>query len=71
MKRYEREAIGDIVIIKNIIFKNKVKEGKKETDHSWEQGRPCIIIYNDDEYDYFLTMKSNPDYKNMNNNSFQ
>ena len=63
MSKYEREAIGHIVIIRNIIFKNTLSN-KKEVDHSWEQGRPCIIIHSDDEYDYFLTMKSNPDYEN-------
>jgi len=62
MNTYEREAIGNIVIIRNMIFKNNVSY-KKEIDHSWEMGRPCIIIHSDDEYDYFLAMKSNPDYE--------
>ena len=62
MSTYEREAIGNIVIIKNMIFRNSLSY-KKEIDHSWEMGRPCIIIHSDDEYDYFLSMKSNPDYE--------
>ena len=56
-KKYEREAIGTVIIIKNLIFKNTLSQ-KNEIDHSWEHGRPCIIIYSDDEYDYLLTLTS-------------
>lgn len=54
---YENGPLGDIVVIKNIIFDNTVT-GKKEADHSWSTGRPCLIIESDDEYDYFLTLTS-------------
>lgn len=54
---YENDAIGDIIIMKNMVFQN-TKTGKNEIDHSWVTGRPCLIIYSDDEYDYFLTFTS-------------
>lgn len=54
MKQYEREEMGNIVIIKGITFYNTITK-KQELDHSWKNGRPCLIIYSDDEYDYFLT----------------
>lgn len=57
MNSYEREAIGDIVIIKGLVFENTVI-GKKEPDHAWKDGRPCMIIYSDSELDYLLTLTS-------------
>lgn len=57
MAAYTRETIGNIVIIRNIIFKN-THINKDEVDHAWQNGRPCIIIYSDEEYDYFLAIKS-------------
>ena len=51
MNSYEREAIGDIVIVKGIVFENTAI-GKKEPDHAWKDGRPCMIIYSDNELDY-------------------
>ena len=57
MNTYEKEAIGNIILIKNIVFSNHQKT-KREIDHSWETGRPCIIIYSDENYDYFLPIKS-------------
>ena len=57
MSKYENEQIGKIVIIKNIIFKNSLTN-KNEVDHAWNRGRPCIIIYSDNEYDYFLPLKT-------------
>ena len=42
MNSYEREAIGDIVIVKGIVFENTAI-GKKEPDHAWKDGRPCMI----------------------------
>lgn len=56
MSKYENEQIGKIVIIKNIIFQNNIRN-KKEADHAWNVGRPCIIIYSDNEYDYILPLK--------------
>lgn len=55
MSRYEIESIGNIIMVKNLIFKNTITN-KKEIDYAWELGRPCIIIYSDNEYDYFLTI---------------
>lgn len=57
MNNYEKEAIGDIIIIKGLNFLNHTT-GKQEPDHAWKGGRPCVIIYNDDDYDYFLPMTS-------------
>lgn len=59
MNTYEREAIGNIVLIKNIIFENSSNK-KKEIDHAWKFGRPCLIIYSDEQYDYILTITSTP-----------
>lgn len=66
MNTYEKEAIGNIILMKNIIFPN-FQGSKHEIDHSWKKGRPCIIIYSDEDYDYFLPLKScisDPKYKN-------
>ena len=57
MNTYEREAIGNIILIKNIIFKNTANK-KKEVDHAWKFGRPCLVIYSDEQYDYILTITS-------------
>ena len=53
---YQQELIGSIVLIKNIIFKDGTKP---QFDHAWCLGRPCLIIYSDNEFDYFLTISSN------------
>lgn len=58
MNTYEKEAIGNIVLVRNIVFKN-AEDKKQVLDHSWKGGRPCIIIYSDKNYDYFLPIKSN------------
>ena len=59
MNAYEKGVIGNIIIMKNIVFTNSINVKKThEIDHSWRTGRPCLIIYSDDEYDYFLTIKS-------------
>ena len=60
MNTYEREVIGNIIIVRNMTFENTTIN-KQEFDHAWNSGRPCIIIYSDDEYDYFLTLTSNPE----------
>lgn len=57
MSIYEHEQIGKIVIVKNLIFENNLTN-KNEADHAWNVGRPCIIIYSDDNYDYILPLKS-------------
>lgn len=53
---YKDDYIGKIVIIKNIVFNS----GKNRLDHAYKGGRPCLLIYSDEEYDYFLTIKSEP-----------
>lgn len=58
MDTYEREVIGNIVIIQNLIFEDS-RTKQKEPDHAWKLGRPCVIIYSDTEYDYFLPLKTN------------
>ena len=57
MNSYEREVIGDIVIVRGIVFENTTS-GKKEPDHAWKDGRPCMIIYSDNELDYLLALTS-------------
>ena len=54
MIMYENDYIGKIVYIKGIVFAT----GKTKLDHAYSIGRPCLIIYSDNEYDYFLTMSS-------------
>ena len=51
---YKNDYIGKIVYIKGIVFAT----GKTKLDHAYSIGRPCLIIYSDNEYDYFLTMSS-------------
>jgi len=63
---YETEAIGNIIIVCNIIFENSIID-KKEADHAWKNGRPCIIIYSDNEYDYILPIKSSTTKKQYDN----
>lgn len=55
MNSYERSFLGDIVIVKHLVFKNN-NTGKYEIDHAYHTGRPCIIIYTDNEYDYLLAL---------------
>lgn len=55
MNSYERSFLGDIVLVKHLVFKNN-NTGKYEMDHAYYTGRPCIIIYTDNEYDYFLPL---------------
>lgn len=69
MNTYEREAIGNIIIIRNLIFQNTVK-GQKEIDHAWKMGRPCIIIHSDNEYDYILALKTNVTDEKFENHHF-
>lgn len=69
MSKYENETIGKIVIIKNIIFKDGVTK-KKGLDHAWKFGRPCLIVYSDNEYDYFVTITSTPKNEKYKNEHF-
>lgn len=54
---YINETIGNIAIIKGIVFKDS-KNNTSTPDHAWESGRPCIIIYESQEYFYFLSLTS-------------
>lgn len=46
-----------IVIVRDIIFYNEITENY-EMDHAFQKGRPCLILYSDGEYDYFLSLTS-------------
>ena len=63
MDRTYNSPLGEIVIIKNIVFK-KDRNTKKQVDHAWSSGRPCLILYSDEEYDYYLTLTSSKERKN-------
>lgn len=54
---YDRDVAGTVVNVKGLVFYNTVTK-KQEMDHAYKNGRPCLIIYSDDEYEYFLTMTS-------------
>lgn len=47
---------GSIVLMKNIIFCDSTIG--KNLDHAYKTGRPCLLLFSDDTYDYFLTIKS-------------
>ena len=70
---YENDYIGKIVYIKNIVF----AKGENKLDHAYNTGRPCLLIYSDEEYDYFLVISSQIknknydfDYYKLNNDDF-
>ena len=71
---YERSYLGSIVIIKRIVF-NQTQNSINQVDHAWRTGRPCVIIYIDDEYDYFLplssTMAEKEYYENIKDDYFE
>lgn len=46
-----------IVIVRDIIFYNEITENY-EMNHAFQKGRPCLILYSDGEYDYFLSLTS-------------
>lgn len=48
MDNYDRMLEGRITAINNFVF----EDGK--LDHAWKNGRLCLIIYADDEYEYVL-----------------
>lgn len=57
---YDRDVTGTVVNVKGLMFYNTVTK-KWEMDHAYKNDRPCLIIYSDDEYEYFLTMTSRSD----------
>ena len=70
---YENDYIGKIVYIKNIVF----AKGENKLDHAYNTGKPCLLIYSDEEYDYFLIISSQIknknydfDYYKLNNDDF-
>lgn len=50
---YNNSVIGCVVYVKDIIFNDN---NKRKLDHAYNSGRPCLIIYTDDEFDYFLPL---------------
>lgn len=58
MDDYEKSYLGNIVIVKNIIFNTNLNR-KNKLDHSWKKGRPCIVLYTDEDYDFLVSLKSN------------
>ena len=56
-QEYDKSFLGSIVIIKNIIF-NQDKASSNVVDHAWKLGRSCVIIYTDDDYDYYNKKKN-------------
>ena len=49
---YENIDEGKVIIVTNFRF----EDGK--LDHAWNAGRPCLILFSDDEYVYILPIKS-------------
>ena len=60
---YDRELIGNIINVVGLTFYNTITK-KYEPDHAYKSGRPCLLIYSDEKYDYFLplTGKNNVKY---------
>lgn len=48
MEKYNLMLEGKIILVKNMNFSNGDK------DHAWNSGRPCVILYVDDEFEYVL-----------------
>lgn len=67
---YDKELIGNIVNIKGLRFINTDTQ-KYEMDHAYKNGRPCLLIYSDDKYDYFLSLTSNKKRSKYKNEYYQ
>lgn len=52
---YQNDQVGKIIIVKNIVFE-KSGLSKRQVDHAWRSGRPCVVLYTDDDYDYILPL---------------
>ena len=50
--KYENIDEGKVIIVNNFRF----EDGK--LDHAWNRGRPCLILFSDEEYQYVLPIKS-------------
>lgn len=70
MEKYDLMLEGKVIIVKKLLFYH----GK--LDHAWNAGRPCLVIYSDDEFEYILPIthaikdKYLNDYEYINNDSF-
>lgn len=54
---YVNDQVGKIVVVKNIVFPENGFKQRGYVDHAWHSGRPCIVLYTDDGYDYVLPLK--------------
>lgn len=69
--KYEYIDEGKVIIVNNFRF----EDGK--LDHAWNRGRPCLILFSDDKYEYVLPIKSEVKKSNyfdkypINKNSFE
>lgn len=52
---YQTDQVGKIIVVKNIVFPRSAFS-KRQVDHAWRTGRPCMVLYTDDEYDYVLPL---------------
>ena len=53
MKMYNNEDFGKIIIVRNMIFHDSYSNART-VDHAWKKGRPCLILYSDDDFDYVV-----------------
>lgn len=52
---YNSDLVGNIIIVRNIVFHTS-SWGIRQVDHAWNKGRPCLLLYTDDDYDYVLPL---------------
>lgn len=50
--KYENLQEGKIIIVNNFKFEDG------SLDHAWNKGRPCLILFVDDDYEYIAPIKS-------------
>lgn len=50
--KYEYLDEGKVIIVNNLRFEDGT------IDHAWNKGRPCLVLFSDDEYEYILPIKS-------------
>jgi len=50
MDKYDYMLEGKIIVVRNFSFHGGI------LDHAWNNGRLCLVIYSDDEYEYVLPM---------------
>jgi hypothetical protein len=58
---YNNSLLGNIIIVRNLIFHTS-SLGMKQVDHAWKKGRPCLLLYTDDNYDYVLPLTHGVNY---------